>query len=129
MDREVAERVERALRERSRQSAASESPKRRKLVQRGHVEQVSEEEDVEEDLASGANNRLEMSALTRLGDPNCSILQDSAAIAVVRATPAAESSPSASRPTRQLFRCVFEGCTVARNSREALRLHIENNHE
>ena len=85
VDHEVAKRVERALRERSRQAAASESPKRRRLVlvPLENFEQVSDEEEAEEGIGG---NRLEMSALERLADPNSSVLQDSAAIAVVNRT-------------------------------------------
>ena len=72
MDREVAERVERALRERSRQAAASESPKRRRLVLVAleNFEQVSDEEEAEEGIGG---NRLEMSALERPAALLCKI--------------------------------------------------------
>ena len=140
VQREVAERVEKALlehktRERGRQTAVSESPKRRKTVRKPeNAEEVVndlddlDEPDVQAETIQQNPVLQTMSELADLADPNCSVLQDAAAIAVVRGPPAAENAPGTSRPTRQLFHCMFEGCSITRSSRDAMRFHCENSH-
>ena len=134
VQREVNERVEKALKEqrtkqKSRESAATLSPKRRKKV---FEEDDSLDEDEAEDVVAShlppSRSFPPMPAISDRIDPNSSILQDPCAIAVVRA-PSPRSSPGPSRPTRQMYKCPFEGCFVIRKTEEALQQHLENNHD
>ena len=114
MQREVEERVQREIRERTRQEAILLSPERRRRG--GRIGEEGQEE-----------LRRRTEALSDLvEDPNSSVLVDPAAVAVLRA-PTTEPGPS--RPTRQVFKCPVAGCPITRMTEAAFSVHFEYAHE
>lgn len=138
VQQEVDERVERAVqervRERTRQAAAATSPvrRRRRPEEAGEVHDDVGPTGGEEGDGRAENNRRMVALSQLVADPDSSVLQDPAAVAVlrqptVRAGCSGSSGPS--RPTRQLYKCPYDGCFVTRNSQDGINMHIENSHD